>query len=500
MLSESYALFGLVYDALYCVAMDGTCQPQLAARAACSPDGRVWTFHLRPGFVFHDGRPVTARDVAFSLELYRRHADFPLLHTYARSFAAVSAVDDSTVRLELSRPVPDLQSQLVFLYVLPEHVWAAPAQGEGALEFANEAMIGSGPFRLVEHRQGEFVRLAANPTHPLDPPRIDGVVFQSFANQDALVQALRTGQVDLITEMPVTALASLRRDPRLVLVSGVPLSPEVATIAIDQIAPADCPPGSRCSGHPALRDRRVRLALACATDKRKLIEVVLLAQGAPGVTLIPDGLGRWYNSELADYPFDPDAANRILDQAGYLDADGDGIRDLPGRGRPLLFRLNWPSDSPYGARLAQLLSSMWSAIGVRTEMQALDPDALTSVCCPAFDYDLILWSWDSDPDPNLLLAAMTAEQIPTGQSETGYASARYDSLFGRQATELDPARRQRLVWQMQALAHEDVVYIIPFYTRAVQAYRADGFTGWPDPGPRVALEARSVLTRVARTP
>jgi peptide/nickel transport system substrate-binding protein len=500
MLSESYTLFALVYDALYSVAPDGSFQPQLASHASGSADGKVWTFRLRSGFVFHDGHPLTARDVAFSYRLYREHADFPLLHTYARHFQQVTAVDDTTVVLQLSQAIPNLESQLVFLYILPEHLWAAHAEGAAALEFANARMIGSGPFRMVDYRQGEFVRLAANPRHPLTPPRIDAVVFQSFANQDALVQALRTGQADMITELPVTALASLRRDPRLVLVSGVPLSPEVATIAIDQIAPADCPPGSRCSGHPALRDRQVRLALACATDKKKLIEVVLLGLGVPGLTLIPDGLERWYNSDLQDYPFDPAAANRILDQAGYLDADGDGVRDLPDRSRPLLFRLNWPSDSPFGPRLAQLLSAMWSAVGIGTQLQAMDPDALTSTCCPAFDFDLILWSWDSDPDPNLLLAAMTCAQIPTGQSETGYCNPQYDLLYERQAAELDPARRRQLVWQMQQLVHQDVVYVIPFYTRVVQAYRADRFTGWPLGAPRVALESPAVLTRVERLP
>ncbi len=87
--------------------------------------------------------------------------------------------------------------------------------------------------------------------------------------------------------------------------------------------------------------------MAHATDKQKLIDVILLGLGAPGLTLIPDGLGVWYNNTLKDYEFDVAKANQILDDAGYMDADGDGVRDMPDGSRPLTFRLNWPSDSHY---------------------------------------------------------------------------------------------------------------------------------------------------------
>jgi peptide/nickel transport system substrate-binding protein len=90
----------------------------------------------------------------------------------------------------------------------------------------------------------------------------------------------------------------------------------------------------------------------------------------------------------------------------------------------------------------------------------------------------MIWGWGSDPDPNLLLSVMTTDEIPTGSSETGYSNEEYDDLFGQQATELDQDKRKEIVWQMQQIVHDDVVYIIPFYAQAVQAYRKDRFTGW----------------------
>jgi peptide/nickel transport system substrate-binding protein len=151
---------------------------------------------------------------------------------------------------------------------------------------------------------------------------------------------------------------------------------------------------------------------------------------------------------------------------------------MPDGSRPLTFRLNWPSDSITSPRTAELLSEMWGEIGITVEMQAVDPDALTTQCCPAFDFDIMIWGWASDPDPSALLYVYTSEAIPTGSSETGYSNAKYDELYAEQQVTLDFEARKDIVWEMQKIVHDDVVYIIPFYDANVQAYRTDRFTGW----------------------
>jgi len=216
--------------------------------------------------------------------------------------------------------------------------------------------------------------------------------------------------------------------------------------------------------------------------------VALLGLGTPGLTLIPEGLGLWYNDTLPDYEFDLAKANQILDEAGYQDTDGDGVREMPDGGQPLDFRLYWPNDVIEAPRIAELLGQTWSQIGIKTEPQALDPDALTSVCCPAFDFDIIIWGWGSDPDPNLLLSVMTTDEIPTGSSETGYSNPEYDALYTQESVELDKDKRRELIWQMQQIVHDDVVYVIPYYEQAVQAYRTDRFEGWITDAPKLALE------------
>ena len=490
-LSEAYSIYELVYDAMYQLELDGTYSLELADDVQVSDDGTVWTFTIRDGITFHDGEPLTAEDIAFTYNLYQNQEDFPFLPVYTDYFESVEAPDEKTVVITLSEAIPNMESQLVFLYVLPEHIWS---QVENPGEFENLDMVGSGPFKLVDYRQNEYVSLEAVKDHFLNPPKVDGAVFQTFDSQDALVQALRTGQVDMITEMPNTAVVSLRNEPDIQVVNGPPFSPSVADIILNVTEPEDCPPDDGvCSGHPALRDRQVRLALAHATDKQQIIDVVLLGLGSPGLTLIPDSMGVFYDSAIEDYAYDIDLANQILDDAGYLDTDGDGVRETPD-GQPLIFRMNWANDSTNMPRMAEILSATWSEIGVKTEQAALDPDALTSVCCPTFDYDVILWGWGSDPDPAFLLSVMTTDEIPTGTSESGYSNPEYDELYTEQATELDQAKRVEIIHRMQEIAHHDLPYIIPYYDQAVQAYRTDRFRGWITDAGKIALEDPTSLT------
>jgi peptide/nickel transport system substrate-binding protein len=494
-LAEAYYVFDLVYDTMFELKLDGTLAPQLAESWEVSDDGKTWTFKLKSGVNFHDGTPLTAKDVAFTYNFYRSHEDFPFMSSYGQTFGDVEAVDDSTVVITLPDAIPNMESRLYIQYILPEHIWAEYDDPTKAVEFENLEMIGSGPFKMVEYKQNEFVRLAKNEDYFLGAPHVDEVVLQTFGNPDALVQAITTGQVDMITEMPQTAVPTLRNNPDVELVIGSPIGPSVRDIFFNIVTPENCPPDDGvCSGHPALLDRNVRLALAHATDKQNIIDVAVLGLGTPGLTLIPDSMGLWYNTDLEDYAFDIAQANQILDEAGYADTNGDGVREMPDGSRPLEFRLYWPNDTPEMPRIADILSNTWGQIGVKLQPQALDPDALTSVCCPSFDFDIMMWGWEWGPDPDDPLTVFRTSDISTGNSETGYSNPRIDELYAQQVIELDQEKRREIVWEMQKIVFEDVVYIIPFYQQQVQAFRKDRFSGWITDQPKVGLVDPSSLT------
>ncbi len=501
LLTEAFEVFELAYSSVYEHMLDGSYQLDLGESMTASEDMLTYTIKIKEGVQWSDGEPLTAEDVAFTYNLNKNHEDFPYQNSYAMQMESITALDEYTIEIKMLEVVPDIRYQLTFMYILPEHIWGPVEEAGTSLEFSNFPFIGSGAFNVVDYAQGEYVHFVKNPNWYGIEPKIDEVVFQTFENQEAMVQAIKTGDVDVITEMPLTAVASLEEAANVEVVTGTPFAPDITDIIINQVEPENCPPGDGlCTGHPALLDLEVRKALAFATNKQQLIDVVLLGLGTRGVTLIPDSLAPYFNTTIEDFPYDVAEANNLLDTAGYMDTTGDEIREMPDGSRDLTFRINWPSDSTIGDRIAQLLAEQWKQIGVKLELQALDPDTLSSICCPTFDYDILIWGWGSDPDPSFLLSTMITDEIPTGMSETGYSNPEFDQLYYEQSVTVDPEARKAIVWEMQEMVFEDVVYIIPFYAMQVQAYRSDRFENWPLDMPKLALEDINSLLLVSPVP
>jgi peptide/nickel transport system substrate-binding protein len=521
-LVEDYIFYDLVYDSVMNIDLNGNFVPELATAWTPSEDGLTWTLTIRDDATFHDGTPLTAEDVAFSISMWRDpsflcpettttridpdtgdtisgRCGYPWIYlgSYVDVFTSVEAPDATTVVLTTDEPLAAFEYRMPPMYVVPKHIWEAVGD---PTRFDNAEMIGSGPFKLVENQQDQFVRLAANEDYYAGAPHVDEAIFQTYDNQDALVQGLINGDVDMISEFPFTAIPTLRNTANVVVASGSNFGGRFADIYFNVVDPANCPAGSACSGHPALRDVRVRQALATATDKQALIDVALLGLGEKGLGVVPKALGDWYASELEaeDYQFSIENANQMLEDAGYVDTDGDGIRECPtedcGPTGDLTFRMSYPTDNVEHPRVSEQLQSWWGQIGVKVEISALDAEALTAICCPGFDYDVILWSWSSDTDPEGLLSVILCSEIETGFNETGYCNPEYDALYDQQTVEQDHEARVQMVHDMQRMTLEEALYIIPWYYPSVMAYRSDTFTGWQDTFPIVSLYDPSSMT------
>jgi peptide/nickel transport system substrate-binding protein len=495
-LAESYTIYELVYDTPISVTATGEWIPKLATEWSVSEDGLTWTMTLVDGVTFHDGEPMTADDLKFTIELFR-DTEYPLLTSYAEPFVEVTVVDDTTIELVTEDPMsePLFSQNMAAMYVLPQHIW----ENEDPQEFANEEMIGTGPFTFVEASQGEFVRLATNPDYWGTVAAIDDVIFQTMTNADARITALTTGEVDALTEFPATAITTLENAENVVVNSASTPGGQLRDIFFNITTEENCPADvGVCNGHPALKDLAVRRALAHGVNKEQIIQLSWLGTAEPGLSLVTPGHGDFYASELTDYAFDIAEANALLDEAGYEDTDGDGIREcLADQDCPtgdLTFRLNYPDDSDTAPREAEQLEDTWSQIGVAVTIQGFEPDALTSLCCPGFDFDVIIWSWYTDIDAGGLLGVATCAEIPSGFSETGYCNPEYDELNDAQAIELDEATRIEQIHELQRILLEDVVYIVPYYFPSIQAWRTDTFTGWIEGSPTIGLEDPSQLT------
>ena len=150
-LSEAYTLYGLVFDTPIAVNSAGEYVPELATEWSSSEDGLTWTMTIRDDAVFQDGEPLTAEDVAYSMNLYKETEAFPFLPSYVEPFTSIEATDETTVTLTTEEPIANFEPSMAFIYVLPKHIWE---EVEDPVEFGNDEMVGSGPFSLVEADQG----------------------------------------------------------------------------------------------------------------------------------------------------------------------------------------------------------------------------------------------------------------------------------------------------------------------------------------------------------
>jgi peptide/nickel transport system substrate-binding protein len=484
-LAASTELGRLMYEFLTTYsAKDSSPVPGLAEQWHSSPDHLSWTFTIRSGATWSDGVPLTARDVAYTFNLMLTN---PVARTangnFVANFDSVTAPDDRTVVIRTKTP----QATMLALDVpiVPEHVWSK-VRDLGTYPNDTTPVVGSGPFVLTDYKPNQYIKLAANKKFWRGPAKIDELDFVYYKNADAAVQALRKGEVDLVNRLTPTQFDALKGETNIGMnkASGrrfdeLLLNPGAATRAGAPIG----------DGHPALRDVRVRRAIAQAIDTKTLVDKVFAGYAEPGGGVVPPVYAafHWDPTPGAARTFDPAAANRALDEAGYPKG-ADGIRKGPD-GRPLTFRLVGHNNYSYDAQDADYIKRWLADIGIGVDVQMLSGNRLNEVTS-AGDYDMAFSTWAVNPDPDAVLALHTCGQRPNpdgkgGTTDSFFCDPVYDNLYSRQLTEFDPARRAELVRQMQQRFSDQVPSVILFYQDALEAYRADRFSNFPvqpDPG------------------
>jgi len=461
---ESYYLRYWFFDGLIEWAELQSFEPGLAESWTVSDDGLVWTFKIREGVTFHDGTPMTAEDVAWSLN-FLMEGMVPPLELYVTGFEEVVALDPTTVQITLSEPTALMTTgRLHYAWILPRSVWEGMTYDD-IMEFEDPAAaIGTGPYMLTEYVEDEYLIADANENYYRGKPAIDRIVIQQYATEDAMVQALLAGEVDLITEVPFTAVETLQGEENVEVVIMPSLS--LDDLVINSHANGTQP--------ESLNDPAVRLAMDYAIDKQGILNIAYAGYGDIAGSILPPSMGDWVSPNIKPLPYDPDEANRILDEAGYLDTDGDGIRE-DADGNPLEYRL-YSEDIGTSARVLEVISDGLADVGISAPPTLMDGDALYDLLEPEWDFDMILWGWGWDPDPDFALYCFTCDAIEDYLSDVGYCNEEYDALYREQGITMDLEKRHELVWKAQEMLFEDRPYINLAYPPTIQAYRSDRFT------------------------
>ena len=366
------------------------------------------------------------------------------------------------------------------VYILPKHIWGKMSADARGKYNATDG-VGSGPFVLEKFEKGQFARFKANKYFWGGKPAVDTVVLRKFNNPDAMVAALKTGELDAAEDVPGAAFDRLADDPNIQTVEGNQgAMSEVAINGGDGLK----------KPHPALLDPRVREAIGHAIDKKTLVARVLNGHGtvAQAVSTSPDT--SWTPDIPADkvFDFDLDKAKQILEDAGYKDTNGDGVREMPGGGKPLNFTYMVRSDSETGAPIAEFVTGWLKEIGIATTKKVADDSQLTEIIGKG-DYDMFSWGWVPFVDPDPMLSYFTCDQVasdpkdPTNYyNDANYCDPGYDKLYQQQKVELDRDKREQIVHEMLTRLQQWGVYHVIYTYPDLQAYvkgRFEGFVRQP---------------------
>jgi peptide/nickel transport system substrate-binding protein len=469
--ADAYTAFEYIYPSLVQYNAQLQIVPDFAASWQMSDGGKVWTFHTVPNAKWSDGKPLTAQDAAWTYSTILKFQNSATANSagYVAHMTSAVATNATTLVLTYSQPVANVLSQVQQVTIVPEHVWAkyATGNGKGLTNFANNApIVSGGPFILRKYTAKQSALFARNPTYYGPKPHVAEVALEFFTNDDAMVTALKSGQLDGVETVPTTSVSDLKK-------AGFDVR-ETPGDAFDDFIINDNP--SQDASHAELMNPLVRQAFDAAVDRTQIVNTSLLGFGEAGSTIIPPVTGNWSDPAVKSAPFDLAQANKLLDQAGYK-MGSNGIRMADGH--PMSYTVIMPSDisDTYGSRSFQIIQADFKKIGVQLTPVDLDNSAAYSAIT-ADNYkkfELAMWDWYPETDPDFMLSALTCGSWNVW-NDTGYCSKAYDALYGQQSAAMNPAQRQQIIYQMQAMVDKADTYLVLDYPDSIEAHS----TKWTD--------------------
>lgn len=435
--------------------------PEIAAEVptqengGMSEDGLVLTVKLRDDVKWSDGEPVTAQDFVFTYEMYMAESNIVASrYPYEDYVSSIEATDDHTLVINFTEPFAGWLTLLFQYGVLPEHVLRPVFEEAGTLDTAawNTApTVGVGPFVFKEWQTDSHMIFEAN-SNWIRPPKLQQV-FIRMADDAGQEVAILAGDTDISTFLDWSQSDAINK-------SGV---------AKFVVQPAGYDEGwflnfDPETAHPAMLDLNVRKALVLATDRDKITKDLLGGQTIPAATFW-DSTPPYGSPDLKPYPYDPEEAKQLLDEAGWVDSNGDGTRDKDGQELVLRYIA---SQRQLRKDVQAVVQQMWAQVGIGAELVNYGDDFFNGYAdggpMAIGNYDVAQWSDAPNfPDPDRsdywACAQVVGAENPDGANWQGYCNPDLDALFEQQAVETDPEARKQLYYQIGKIMYDDVVWV-----------------------------------------
>lgn len=449
-------IISVIYNGLTRLDADLRPQPDVAQRWDASVDGRVITFTLRPDVTWHDGTPLTAADVIYTLDALRAISPTTALLSDLRRISSLTAPTSTTVVLALSeRYAPILPALAV--PILPKHLLAGSEIAERNFW---EVPVGTGPFKFAERKPGESVTLTANELFFRGPPLLDRVAFLLAPDPRVAARALGDGRL-LLAELPWEVGSTITNT-----VQGVQtgLYPENGYYFL----------AFNTRPERIFADQQVRAALAAAVDVPLLVQEVTNGQGIPIASSAAPGTWADFTG-IATTTANLDRARALLDEAGWRLLEGSDVRQRDGK--PLAAQIFVRADDPRRVAAAQQIAEVGQTVGMSLTVQPADFDTvIVSKYAPPYDFDLLLGSWSNGPaDPTFAdylfydpsdFALFHSSQINQGTADTratlnfvGFNDSAYDNQAAAAQQLYGTAERGQALRLAQARILEQKPYV-----------------------------------------
>lgn len=417
------------------VSGDNVLMPSLA-KGWHRVDPLTLVFDIDPRAKWHDGAPVTAHDVTYTWEL----VNSPKLRIAGRArldpIASVEAIGDRTVRVHFKQPSQEQVYTFGFLIQpLPSHLLEKMAPEAIATSDYAKHPIGNGPFKFERRVPGQLVELRADSTFFLGRPTIARVIFQTAANADARLNAFLAGEVDIYDHIPPTAMAQAQQHTDTRLLEGQ--SNAIVYLLFNPRSPADS-----TKPHPALGDLRVREALTLALDRETIAHVTFGASAK-----VPDAaqsqLWGWITpGGIKGHAVDVARARTLLSEAGWRDANGDGILDK--NGAPLSISVLYVAGNPLSDKIALQAQEMLRKVGVELRLDKVESAVINSRVING-QWDLVYSRRNQDPTPTSLVQSWSCEsaKLSDGSNPGHWCDPTFDKLVAAAGA----AKDQPVAWK-----------------------------------------------------
>ena len=445
-----YIRMSLIFDTLTWKD-DEEIIPWLAKSWKSENGGTKWTLYLEDDVRWHDGEPLTADDVKFTYEYIKDHSGTPLFKWFSvlNYMDHVEAPNDRTVVVTLTDPLPSFLTDFAgCIPIIPEHIWKDVSD---PTRFTDpEAVIGSGPFKLAEYNKAEgYYLYEANEDYFKGVPLVDELILLEVGDP---ALALSAGEIDEASfwGSEIDAVETFEADPNFEVISG-PSFWVLKTIFNCEKYPTNIPD--------------FRRAIAYGIDRGEIIDQVVHGGAIVANTGILHPDSSWYMPGLPDYAKNDAVANQLLDDLGFIDTDGDGIREYPS-GEDLEFEL---LTGDRFAREAELIQEQLESIGIKTTVKAMSTKTLDAILKEGNFY-IAVSGHGGIANPNLL-------ETPNWPGDT-YHNDTYDSIFLEQETEMNHAKRKDLVNQLQETIANDLPVYTLYHPLMWSVYNPDKLDRW----------------------